>query len=79
MIALGDRTVHKVGDSFSQARIGEEIPNCRVRVGDGKNHQKLERGKLRNMSVRFRSISSADGGAELGKQPMLRRSSAPFG
>jgi hypothetical protein len=61
MITSGDRDVNEGGCGFSEPWVGEKIPDGRVGVGDRGDHHKSERGKLANISARFRSISSADG------------------
>jgi hypothetical protein len=53
VIAVGDRGIYEGGSGTPKPRIGEEVPERSVGIGDSDDHQKSERGKFANMSVRF--------------------------
>src|SRR5450755_1830680 len=54
------RLIDERARSSRQSRVVKQVPKRRVRVGDASDHQKSS-PKLRNMSDRLASISSADG------------------
>ena len=53
VITVSDRGIYEGGSGTPKPRIGEEVPERSVSVGDRDDHQKSERGKFANISARF--------------------------